>query len=219
MIIIAKLDWKKALAFSALVSLLAIVLFIIFKPASTGTEYVASLNYTALFIIGALLAKYRSYISHKFNSLSVKVKISVFAFGIATYLFVHPSFVIKALLFQNIPPFYRTVIDSWFITLGAVILIIFTLNSARLSRMMRHFFVIFLGKISYSLYLVHVVIILTVVQTLYGRGLPIGILLSGSLLVSLFIASMMYFFIEKPSIWLGRVLTKSKKMKLDQIKS
>lgn len=207
MLILVRLDWKKGLGLSALFSVTAVMLFNVFKPSSTGTEFVASLNSTAMFIIGALIAKYKSSITNKFASLSNKIKVTAFVFGVVTYLFVHPSFAIKALLYQDISPFYRTVIDSWFVTLGAVILIIFTLNSNVMSRVLRIHFVNFLGKISYSLYLIHMVIILTMIQSLYGLGVPISLILIGSLLISFAVASLMYFFIEKPSIVLGRMLT------------
>ncbi|KQX51975.1 acyltransferase family protein [Paenibacillus sp. Root444D2] len=204
MLLLIRLDWKKGIALGVIVSVMAIILYNVFKPASTGTEYVASLNYTAMFIIGALLAKYRSHIAQKFTSLSNKIKVLAIAFGLVSYLFVHPSFVINA--FHTIPPFYRTVIDSWFVTLGAVVLIIFAINSTFMSRVLRIHFVNFLGKISYSLYLIHIVIFLSMFQLLRGV-LPTGMILIASLFISFVVATLMYHFIEKPSIKLGRILT------------
>lgn len=207
MLLIVKLDWKKSLSLSVLCTLVAMILFEIFQPKNTGVEYVASLNYTAMFIIGALIAKHRTFIASKYNLLNKKMKLLIFASGLVTYLLIHPSFAIKAFVYQGISPFYRTVIDSWAITLGAAILIIFAINSALFSKILRTKFVCFLGKISYSLYLIHVVIILTMLQTLHSTGVPIRIILIGSLLVSFLFATLMYNFIEKPSIKLGKYLT------------
>ncbi|TXK72270.1 acyltransferase [Paenibacillus sp. N3.4] len=218
MLLLVRLDWKKGLGLSALVSVMAIVLYSVFKPGDTGTEYVATLNYTAMFTIGALLAKYKSNIANKFNLLTNKIKILGLAFGLFAYLFAHPSFAIKAFIYKDISPFYRTIIDSWFVTVGAVILIIFAINSILMSRVLKNYFVNFLGKISYSLYLIHVVVILTMLQSLNGR-VPISIILPGSLIVSFVIAVLMHFLIEKPSISLGKMLTshRSKKVTFNEI--
>ncbi|MGO4272558.1 acyltransferase family protein, partial [Paenibacillus sp. TAF58] len=90
MLVIVRLDWKKGLALSLLFSLIGVIVYQLFKPSNTGTELVATSNYTAMFIVGALLAKYRKTIANKFSLLTKKFKIIVFAIGLITYLFIHP---------------------------------------------------------------------------------------------------------------------------------
>ncbi|WP_171681366.1 acyltransferase family protein [Paenibacillus planticolens] len=212
MFLVVKTNWKTGIGLGLVASVLSIVISHVFKTSNTGIEYVATLNYTAMFIIGALLAKYRSQISLKFSSLSKRIKILTLAVGLFTYLLVHPSYVLS-ILFHGFSPFYRTVIDSWFVATGASILIIFAINSVSLSRLLTIRFLNYLGKISYSLYLIHVVVILMMVHLLQGQGIPIGIILTGSLIVSFIVASLMYYFIEKPSIKLGRTLTQTRNVK------
>ncbi|CAN7296469.1 acyltransferase family protein [Paenibacillus sp. LjRoot56] len=206
MILIVKFDWKKSLVLCSVLTLISILAYQLFTSESTGTEHAATLNYTGMFIVGALLAKYRNEISYKFIKLTRIHKILLFCFGLGVYLLVHPSFVIKTFIYSDISPFYRTVIDSWFVTFGASIIIIFALNSTVISGFLRNKFINFLGKISYSLYLIHVVVLLTMIQLLHRHGVPTSVILVISLIVSFVVASLMFFYIEKPSIMLGRLL-------------
>ncbi|MZQ83652.1 acyltransferase family protein [Paenibacillus sp. 5J-6] len=206
MLLIVKMTWKQGVAMSLIFSLIGIMIYHLSNPANTGTELVATINYTAMFVIGALLAKYRVAITNKFMLLTKKFKIILFVMGLFIYLFFHPSFGIKLFLYPGISPFYRTVIDSWAVTGGAVILIVFALNSSLFSRLLRNYLINYLGKISYSLYLIHIVVLFTAVQTLHSI-LPLWCIFLLTLIVSLTISVGMYHLIERPSIQLGKALT------------
>lgn len=206
MLLIVRLNWKQGIALSLLFSLIGIIIYHLSNPSSTGTELVSTINYTAMFVIGALLAKYRMPITNKFMFLTKQFKITLLLIGLFIYLFLHPSFGIKLFLYPGISPFYRTVIDSWAVTGGAVILIVFALNSSLFSRLLRNYLINYLGKISYSLYLIHVVVLFTAVQTLHNI-LPLWCIFLLIIIVSLAISVGMYHLIERPSIQLGKVLT------------
>ncbi|MGO4270502.1 acyltransferase family protein, partial [Paenibacillus sp. TAF58] len=118
---------------------------------------------------------------------------------------IHPSFAIKRFFYPEISPFYRTVIDSWAVTGGAVIIIIFALNSSLFSRLLRNYLINYLGKISYSLYLIHVVVLFTAVHSLHNI-LPLWCIFLLTLIVSLAISVGMYHLVERPSIQLGKAL-------------
>ncbi|NOV00210.1 acyltransferase family protein [Paenibacillus planticolens] len=207
MILIVRLNWKQGLALSLLFSLIGMIIYQLSKPTNTGTELVATINYIAMFVIGALLAKYRMTIANKFSLLTKKSKVILFVIGLIIYLFLHPSFGIKLFLYPEISPFYRTVIDSWAVTGGGVILIIFALNSSLFSRLLRNYLINYLGKISYSLYLIHVVVLFSAVHRLHNI-LPLWCIFLLTLIISLIISVGMYHLIERPSIQLGKALTK-----------
>ena len=63
-----------------------------------------------------------------------------------------------------------------------------------------------LGKVSYSFYLVHPVVLISIVHVLYER-LSILLILIISFIVTLVASMLCYKFIENPSIELGRKLT------------
>jgi peptidoglycan/LPS O-acetylase OafA/YrhL len=68
-----------------------------------------------------------------------------------------------------------------------------------------HGFATWLGKISYSLYLLHLPVLLTLVHLFFGR-VPLQYILLSSVLLSLLLAEFAYRTIERPSIDLGRRL-------------
>lgn len=206
MYFLIKLNWKKVIILSLLFSLVSVISFYLFKPSDTGTELSATINYIAMFIMGAFIAKYRGEIQKKYLSISKRSKILLFLSGLFMYLYVHPSFVLK-IIFSNIAPFYRTVIDSWTVSLGSVIIIVFSMCSVKLSRILQVSFISFLGKISYSLYLIHLIVLFSFVRVFFNV-LPIWIIYFSSLIVSLIISSLMYYIIEKPSIKVGKYLSK-----------
>jgi peptidoglycan/LPS O-acetylase OafA/YrhL len=93
--------------------------------------------------------------------------------------------------------------------LGAVIIIGLSLGSPRVQGILHLASLKWLGKVSYSLYLFHLPIILAAVHLFYGKMPPYAYLLPASVL-SLAVAGIAYKFIEAPSIELGRNLTSAK---------
>ncbi|GGD73427.1 acyltransferase family protein [Paenibacillus nasutitermitis] len=209
MFLIVRLDWKKGVGLAFLFSICSVILFDLFKyqeSESTGTELFATINYTGMFIVGALLAQHREWLKNKFMNFSVKIKILFFSAGLLMYAYLHPSFAIKMFLFHNIDFFYRTVIDSWAITFGAALLILAALSSTLFSEILKNRIINYLGKISYSLYLIHIVVFYACIHSLH-KLIPLWSIYIIAVAITLVSASLMYKFIEKPSITLGKLLT------------
>jgi peptidoglycan/LPS O-acetylase OafA/YrhL len=94
--------------------------------------------------------------------------------------------------------------------LGAVTLLVMTVGSVRADRVFSASPLVWLGRVSYSLYLVHVPLLIVVVHLTYGRA-PLWVAVAGVIPLSLVAAELMYRFIEKPSIGLGRRLSKPRR--------
>jgi peptidoglycan/LPS O-acetylase OafA/YrhL len=101
------------------------------------------------------------------------------------------------------------VIDDWAIAIGSSIFIIFCINSNTVRSIMLLKPVHYVGKISYSLYLYHMIIMFTMINVFYGK-FPISVILISSFVISFIVASTMYYLIEKPSMRLGRLLVSSR---------
>ena len=90
--------------------------------------------------------------------------------------------------------------------LGAVIIIGLVLGSTSMQNLLHVAPLKWLGKVSYSLYLFHLPIILASVHLFYEK-IPIWTYLVPASLLSLVVAGLAYRFIEEPSINMGRVLS------------
>jgi peptidoglycan/LPS O-acetylase OafA/YrhL len=206
MFLLIKSDFKKGIGLAILLSCIGIILSFTSDKVFIGTEIYYTIHCTSLFIVGALLAKYRVNVIKKLSTLSMKSKIILFLIGIILYLYAHPSFVLNILI-QDFNPFYRAVIDTWFTSLGATILIVFAISPSLFSKILRIRFVNYIGKISYSLYLSHLAVLFSCVHLLSGV-VPIWsiclIVVAGTFVFS----SLMYYLVEKPAIKLGKFFTR-----------
>ncbi|MFZ4408604.1 MAG: acyltransferase family protein [Paracraurococcus sp.] len=90
-------------------------------------------------------------------------------------------------------------------TLGAALLMALATGSARARRILEVPPLLWLGRVSYSLYLIHVPVLLVVVHGLHGL-LPLEALLLLALAFALLAAEAMNRWVEQPSIALARRL-------------
>ena len=152
-----------------------------------------------MFVTGALLAKYRSPICARFSALRPSARWLIAGGGFALY---SVAFLFPEKLFQ-------VHVRSYLSTLGAVSLIVTSLSSPIVSRLLTLRPLVYLGRISFSLYLYHMIIFNSLIQ-LFGRVWPPSLILGTTLVVSLLVAEVAYRSVERPSMTLGRYLTRRK---------
>jgi peptidoglycan/LPS O-acetylase OafA/YrhL len=154
-------------------------------PASETTAI--TLNYIAIFMCGILIAKHRATLGRWYQALSRPMR-----FGLALTMFVLYTF-------GNLLPHFAEFAEC----LGALGYLILTLNSTFARRMLNQTVPIYLGRISYSLYLVHAPVLFAMAFTLLGRiGLPLffGIYV----VLAILFGSAFHVLVEKPFINLSR---------------
>ncbi|WP_242224567.1 acyltransferase [Bacillus cereus group sp. BfR-BA-01380] len=171
----------------------------------TGTEIYYTIHCAALFVVGALLAKYRTSLINKISNLTMQNKVFLFVVGIILYLYAHPSFVLNILI-PNLNPFYRSITDTWVTSIGAAILIILAISSSKISRILSNNFINFIGKISYSLYLYHLIVLLSCMHLLNGI-VPMWAICIISFVGTIIVSSCMYYLVEKPAMKLSKIFT------------
>ncbi len=103
------------------------------------------------------------------------------------------------------PTIYRYFDFVW--GAGAAMLLMLTVGSTRVDRALTAAPLVWLGRISYSLYLVHLPLLVGAVHLAYGV-LPMGVILAVVIALSLLCAETMHRFVEVPSIRLGRTLAR-----------
>jgi peptidoglycan/LPS O-acetylase OafA/YrhL len=159
-------------------------------PSTLGEGLVlftSSLSYCGVFLLGALIAKHQDYLRYQFVSLRAWGQAALLL--VAGWLYLYP---------------WR---DSGYIqSLGGACLIVAALSDhGWFARLLRTRPLQFLGRVSYSLYLLHLPLLLVLSIAVY-RKFPYGFLLPPYLCLCLAAAALFYRWVEVPSIALGKNL-------------
>lgn len=180
MLFIKKYDWKLNL-------LLGIGL---------AAFYYEIMAFVYLFILGALLAKHRKTICSRFCKLSGMLKIMLLVISGLLYTVRYWAFIDEGIGDQH------SLMSDVLISSGIALLIILAF-STRMSGFLKIKPFVFLGKISYSIYLSHAVILITLIYAFYSY-LPIYIIWLISLFVTIIASFVSYKCLEQPAIRVGR---------------
>ncbi|MDQ3632467.1 MAG: acyltransferase [Actinomycetota bacterium] len=194
------LGWKRGLTLALLISCIGVLA----RSGIGGGDYWGTLKYLPCFVVGILLAVHRKALGALIERLSSRMTAALAAAALLAYSW---PFWVNSDWFPG--PLARAVhtpvTDLVAILLGATVLILLAqrpgrAQSALLSRVPQ-----FLGRISYSLYLLHVVVLLTVLHVFGGVVQPV-LLLPIVWVVAIVLADVMQRVVERPSQNLGRHL-------------
>ena len=153
-----------------------------------------TLSVIGTFGVGFLLAKHRHELVEWYRSQPVARRGLIAATGVGLYT-IAPHLPVLLFHFRVIP-----------ITAGALLLTVVALGSPLAGRFLGLGPVRFLGRVSYSFYLYHAIVIIAVLHAGYGR-VPVGVLLVATAFITTALAWVSYAFVERPGIALGRRLT------------
>ncbi|HFJ9465744.1 TPA: acyltransferase family protein [Bacillus cereus] len=197
MLAILRFNWKSNIGISLTFSLVAFILLVMINPIY-NTNIILTLHYTSMFMIGSLLAKHIESIVDIYKKLPNSIKMISFIFAIISYTY--------SGIFTNIGFIHDFLIDEYAVVVGSSLFIIISLSSGIFSKFLNLKPILFLGKISYSLYLYHTIVLFSLIYT-FNDVVPIYIILLSTIVISVIVASIAYYLIEKPSMKLGRKLT------------
>lgn len=217
-LLIKKIDYKYSLMICFILSMITGLNNIFHFQISNGlrTSYFDTFNYLSIFIIGTLLAIHRNKFINFYKGLTLNKKWLVFVILLIAYNFSN-TLVPRILGIQVIEPFLL-IIQDYSIAFGAIGFITIALGSSKVEKILLIKPVSFLGKISYSLYLFHLVVLLTCVHLLYGI-LPLNLVLVMSVGLSMVVSTISWYLIEKPFIKIGKRMSlkiHAKKVKLKE---
>jgi peptidoglycan/LPS O-acetylase OafA/YrhL len=165
-----------------------------------------TIAYIPLFVIGILLAKHREEVKRFYAAWAARFGLwTMLVVAVLAYTYPYWAFPHVRLL-HLAPP------DDWATTVGVVLFITAALGSAQVITVLTHRISIWLGRISYSLYLVHAAVLLSFVHLLYG-SVPIVGIWAMTVVVSLALATLSYRYVELPAIALGKRLTRRARMR------
>lgn len=174
-------------------------------PFWSGSEDLPmTLHYAGLFVLGMWLARDMPKLQALYARFSSRTKALLWFLALACYT--HQAWLLPHSRLQHIP-LYRDGLTA----AGVSLFIIFALSASRFSAWLETRPLVFLGNISYSVYLYHAVILLSLVHLFYGK-VPLGALWLATGLLTLGVAALSYHLIEVPSIRLGKVVRLERKL-------
>jgi peptidoglycan/LPS O-acetylase OafA/YrhL len=149
------------------------------------------------FAVGATLCRYRDPAIRVYRQLPPSWRIGwwTVTIGLCDYVGVFPAWA----------RVHANPMRTFFPVVGAAMLLVGVLGSESLGRLLRRRWALVLGEISYSLYLLHLIVMLTLLHVAYPRW-PLAVLLPCSLVISLAASAWFHRWVERPSMALGRRL-------------
>ncbi len=155
-----------------------------------ATAWSLTLSYCGTFLLGSALAQRREQYSRALGKAPLSTRLALLGAGLLLYLY---------------PPsaMYGIDVSDFAISCGGLILLTFCLqHGSKTTEWLRTAPMQFLGRISYSVYLVHSPVLLVLAYTFY-RHSPATFLLP-FLALTILLATCIYYSVEVPSIKLGR---------------
>lgn len=156
------------------------------EESAAGT-LLASGTCILFFVAGILLARHADAWQPRLRGLDARLRLLLWGGSLAALLF----------------PGALLAVARLFWTAGAVGVISLCLTSPAAGRALDWAPLQWLGRISYSLYLLHLVVLVSLVYLLHGR-VPLPLILLAAPLLSLASADLMFRYVEEPARQLGR---------------
>ncbi|MEH7250373.1 acyltransferase [Neobacillus niacini] len=208
--LICRFNWKISLVAGISLSILSLILHqnieIVPNNGPVSTNYFFTLHYISMFIIGALLAKNIRFLDKKYKSLSLFSKVYVFGVGLLFYTYGGISdAILEKILPVKFHGYWLKIIADYGTTIGVALILIVSISSSTASAVLQTNTIKFFGKISYSLYLFHAIVLFTLVNAFFGK-LPIWLIELITIAISIIVATISYYYVEVPSMKLGKYL-------------
>ncbi|CAM3863784.1 acyltransferase family protein [Bacillus paramycoides] len=198
MICLRKTIWYSLLCLFSF-SICSVVILFLFHSGLTLTSYALTLYYTVLFLFGAQVAKYKKHLIMFFSNCTKNKKILWFL--LAVFLYMYEGIIGEINVLNNF------VFRDYAVAISACLFVILSLSVSTLSSLLHNKYLLYLGKISYSLYLYHTISLFSLIYMLH-ETVPLPIVLIMSLIMSFILATISYVFVEKFAFRVGKYVTK-----------
>jgi peptidoglycan/LPS O-acetylase OafA/YrhL len=168
--------------------------------------YTITLHVAGFYIVGILLARYKDEVFAWASALSERRK-TVYL-SVALFVYWYGALLIQFIWEHTVPSWkIRLVVLDWAIVPGAIMILILSIGFKPLSRILMSRFPQFMGRICYSIYLIHGTVLFALLYTL-GHKLPPLVIFLIYVPSVLCASTLFHYTIEKPSMNFGRSITR-----------
>ncbi|MGQ0501826.1 MAG: acyltransferase family protein [Panacagrimonas sp.] len=195
---VLRYGWKRAIAGFLCLSVVSILVGYYIRTATPFPlwQSVADTGFWTFFlVVGASLAVKRDAVTAWYKGLSRNALAAIWVLAGAIYILP-----VRVSIFSSVGPFWALISLP-----GVAFFIIAAFSSLHAIAFLEWKPLRFLGKISYSLYLCHAILLVTGL-TLFYDDVPTWLLLVGVFVASLCVATVAFHVVERPAIMLGAFL-------------
>lgn len=206
-LMVSRMRWWTALAPFAVISMIIAVLrqpavmeiTDISKVIAQGglTAYMYTAHYLLAFAVGATLARYREALFAAYQRQSVRTRVLLGVLMVVLYVYGRQAL-------DNVTGLKSLMPYDWLLLGAASLMLIMAAAEPALRRQLERPSLLYLGRISYSLYLFHPIVLLAMLHSLSGV-IPLGWLLLVTFLVCFIVSDIAYRLAEKPAIEMSRL--------------
>ncbi|SEO62702.1 acyltransferase [Paenibacillus sp. OV219] len=209
---VMRANWMWSCLIGFVLSICGILLHVRYQESiDFFTNYYDTAHYVFMFVVGAIMAKHRHRLVDYFKSLRIvtRLVLGIVAFIVYTW---------GNNLGWDHWGLEGNLVSDWFTMLTSSFFIIAALASVRFKSVLHWRPIAFVGRVSYSLYLVHLVVLIALMNLFTNQSsilypddyekyyISPYLLLVGTVGLSLALAALSYRYVELPSIRLGRYL-------------
>lgn len=196
--------WTKVISITFLLSMIAAlgVAFELYSSEGYNNSYLHTVHYFSFFAIGGLIVKHKEQLTGIYLGLKPQMRrylllisLLIFCYSRMFFLIPHKYKFYKISLFNEF-------VSDWMTAIAASFFIISAVNIVNERHFLLNRVPLFLGRISYSLYLIHLPVIIIIFNTFPGANR--NILMVFCVVLSVVLASVMNTYVEKPSAKLGK---------------
>jgi peptidoglycan/LPS O-acetylase OafA/YrhL len=198
-LLVNRINWKMNILLCLFLSSLRIINNHFHLQTSNGflITYFDTAHYLAFFILGTIIAMNRENLIKLFQKQTFIIKSFLLFVSLIIYNFTDRL--------ASLVHFSNLSLNEYITAIASCSLIIISLSSRSLGKLLLIRPIQLLGKISYSLYLYHLPVLLSMVHLFYGK-LPLLTIYILSIVAGLAISALTWFLIENPSMHLGKTI-------------
>jgi peptidoglycan/LPS O-acetylase OafA/YrhL len=208
MLYLLKLSPKKTLAGATVILIIGIITNGLHMNESVGyyNAYTYTIYYLVVFLAGGAVATYQTALVEHYNKLKNAYKVILVLTALLFYNYADVMFTSLFAPSQMHPVIYacgKSVTEDTLITAAACLLIVAAISLAGKKTILEQSFPLFLGKISFSLYLVHTSVGGFIYNSLYGK-IPLVLIIAICLVTAFVTAILFNRYVEIPSMRLAK---------------